>query len=152
MVLVEIEPGAAGALPPLAVPAPDPAQPRADLRALLERRHWLDDAARSEAVRKHHDAGGRTVRENLADLLDPGSFVEYGALAVAAQRNRRTFEDLQRNTPADGLITSMGSVGAHRHGPERARLAVMAYDRTVLAGTQGRLKHRKSDRLLDICE
>jgi acetyl-CoA carboxylase carboxyltransferase component len=151
-VLVEVEPGAAGAPPPPASPAPDPALPRADLAALLERRRWLDDAARPDAVRRRRDAGGRTARENVADLLDPGSFVEYGALAVAAQRSRRTLEDLQRNTPADGLITGVGSIGAERHGHERSRVAVMAYDYTVLAGTQGWFNHRKSDRLLEICE
>ncbi len=124
-----------------AAPAPDPAQPRAALRAVLERHALTADAARPDAVARRHAAGRRTARENLADLLDPGSFTEYGALAVAAQRSRRNLDDLQRNTPADGLVTGTGSVGGRP-------LAVMAYDYTVLAGTQGVFNHRKSDRLL----
>ena len=151
-VLVEIEPGPADTEMPPPASAPDPALPRADLRALLARRWPLEDAARPEAVHRRHAAGARTARENLADLLDPGSFVEYGAMAVAAQSSRRKLDDLQHNTPADGLITGIGSVGAGRFGRERARVAVMAYDYTVLAGTQGWFNHRKADRLLELCE
>jgi acetyl-CoA carboxylase carboxyltransferase component len=91
-------------------------------------------------------------RECIAELLDAGSFTEYGAFAVAAQRSRRSLEDLTQNTPADGLITGTGSVGAATFGAERARVAVMAYDYTVLAGTQGVFNHRKTDRLLELAE
>jgi acetyl-CoA carboxylase carboxyltransferase component len=151
-VLVELEPGVAGAAAPPAAAPPDPQRPRADLRAVLERRALLGDAARIEAVARRHAQGGRTARENVDDLLDAGSLLEYGAYAVAAQRSRRSLDDLQRNTPADGLITGTGSVNAARFGPERSRVAVMAYDYTVLAGTQGFFNHRKSDRLLELCE
>jgi acetyl-CoA carboxylase carboxyltransferase component len=136
--------GAAGAVPAAPPPA-DPDSPRPDLHRALERHAATADAARPEAVSRRHAAGMRTARENVADLVDPGSFVEYGALAVAAQRTRRTLDDLQRNTPADGLVTGIGSV-------DGARCAVMAYDYTVLAGTQGVLNHRKSDRLLELAE
>ena len=151
-VLVEIEPGVAP--PPVrqAAPPPDPHVPRPDLRALLDRRELLTDAARSDAAARRHAQGGRTARENVADLLDEGSPFEYGAFAVAAQRSRRSLDDLQRHTPADGLITATGSVNAALFGPERARVAVMAYDYTVLAGTQGYFNHHKSDRLLAIAE
>jgi acetyl-CoA carboxylase carboxyltransferase component len=88
----------------------------------------------------------------VADLLDPGSLHEYGAFAVAAQRSRRSLDDLQKNTPADGLITATGSVNGAFFGLERARVAVMAYDYTVLAGTQGVFNHAKSDRLLGLAE
>ena len=151
-VLVEIEPGVAP--PPVrqAAPPPDPHVPRPDLRALLDRRELLTDAARSDAAARRHAQGGRTARENVADLLDEGSPFEYGAFAVAAQRSRRSLDDLQRHTPADGLITATGSVNAALFGLERARVAVMAYDYTVLAGTQGYFNHHKSDRLLAIAE
>ncbi len=92
---------------------------------------------------RRHAAGCRSARENLADLLDAGSFTEYGALAVAAQRSRRSLEDLQKNTPADGLLTGTGTV-------DGVPVAVMAYDYTVLAGTQGMFNHKKSDRLLQV--
>ncbi|HET9677017.1 MAG TPA: biotin carboxylase, partial [Solirubrobacterales bacterium] len=77
---------------------------REDLAELLARRALTEDAARSDAVERRHAAGGRTARENVADLVDPGSFVEYGRYAIAAQRGRRELEDLIARTPADGLL------------------------------------------------
>jgi acetyl/propionyl-CoA carboxylase alpha subunit len=125
---------------------------RPDLQAVLDRHALTLDAARPESVVRRHARGMRKARENVEALVDPGSFIEYGALAVAAQRSRRTLEDLMRNTPADGLITGLGAVDAARFGEQAARVAVMAYDYTVLAGTQGMLNHKKSDRLLDLAE
>lgn len=125
---------------------------RPDLQAVMDRHAFTLDAARAEAVAKRHALSMRTVRENVDALFDPGSFIEYGALAVAAQRTRRSLDDLIRNTPADGLVTGIGTVDAATFGAERAATAVMAYDYTVLAGTQGMLNHKKSDRLLDIVD
>jgi len=118
--------------------------------ALVARRALLDDAARPDMVAARHAQGRRTARENLAALFDEGSFVEYGAFAVAAQRSRRDVDDLQRNTPADGLITGLGTVQAAQFGVEHARCAAMVYDYSVLAGTQGAFNHKKSDRLLEL--
>ena len=123
---------------------------RADLARLRERERFLLDAARPEAVAKRHALGLRTARENIADLCDEGSFIEYGALAVAAQRNRRSAEDLIANTPADGMVTGIGSVNGAEFGAGRSRTVVMAYDATVLAGTQGMRNHQKTDRLLGV--
>jgi acetyl-CoA carboxylase carboxyltransferase component len=123
---------------------------RADLQRLLDREALTRDAARPEAVGKRHALGLRTARENVADLVDAGSFDEYGALAVAAQRSRRSEEDLQRHTPADGLVAGIGSVNGAAMGPQRARTVVLAYDATVLAGTQGFRNHQKTDRLLGL--
>jgi acetyl-CoA carboxylase carboxyltransferase component len=117
--------------------------PRTDLQRVLDRHALTLDAARPDAVAKRHALGMRTARENVEALCDPGSFVEYGALAVAAQRSRRSEEDLQRNTPADGMVTGLGEM----HG---RRIAVLAYDATVLAGTQGFRNHQKTDRLLEV--
>ncbi len=123
---------------------------RPDLQAMLAREALTQDAARPEAVARRHALGLRTARENIADLCDAGSFIEYGALAVAAQRTRRSAEDLVANTPADGMVTGMASVNAAQVGAERARTVVLAYDATVLAGTQGMRNHQKTDRLLGI--
>ena len=60
----------------------------------------LDDF-RSDAVARRKSKGYRTARENLADLCDPNSFVEFGQLAVAAQRQRRSIDELREVTPAD---------------------------------------------------
>ncbi|MCU0957569.1 MAG: biotin carboxylase [Hydrogenophaga sp.] len=124
--------------------------PRADLRRLQARWALTDDAARPEAMARRHAAGMRSARENIADLCDDGSFIEYGALAVAAQSRRRSEEDLMANTPADGMVSGIGSVEASRWGPQASRTVVMAYDATVLAGTQGARNHQKTDRLLGI--
>lgn len=142
--LLTLAPGAAPATPAAPVRPSAAAGPRADLAALQARRALLADAARPEAMARRHAGGLRSARENVADLLDPGSFSEYGALAVAAQRSRRSLDDLQRLTPADGLITGTGTV-------DGIPCAVMAYDYTVLAGTQGVWNHAKSDRLLELC-
>jgi acetyl/propionyl-CoA carboxylase alpha subunit/acetyl-CoA carboxylase carboxyltransferase component len=130
--------------------AHDPDHIRPDLQRVRDRDALLLDAARPAAVAKRHAAGGRTARENVADLCDAGSFSEYGGYAIAAQASRRTLEDLIRNTPADGMVTGIGTVNAADHGPERSRTAVMAYDYTVLAGTQGWRNHHKKDRLLGL--
>jgi acetyl-CoA carboxylase carboxyltransferase component len=124
---------------------------REDLAELLKRRALTGDAAREGAVARRHAAGGRTARENLADLVDPGSFVEYGRFAIAAQRGRRELEDLVARTPADGLIGGTARVNGDLFG-EGAACAVLSYDYTVLAGTQGALGHRKKDRLFELIE
>ena len=126
------------------------AQVRPDLQAQRDRDAFTHDAARPEAVARRHALGLRTARENIADLCDDGSFIEYGAWAVAAQRSRRSAEDLVANTPADGMVTGLGSVNGAHCGAERSRTAVLAYDATVLAGTQGMRNHQKTDRLLGI--
>ncbi|PUE49576.1 biotin carboxylase [Limnohabitans sp. 2KL-51] len=128
--------------PQLVEPAVSPAE-RADLKKLQDRLAFTLDAQRPEAVAKRHANGLRTARENIADLCDPDSFVEYGALAVAAQSRRRSADDLMRNTPADGMVTGIGCVNGRR-------VAVMAYDFTVLAGTQGMRNHQKTDRMLGV--
>ncbi len=124
---------------------------RADLAEVLRRRALTEDEARPDAVTKRHAAGGRTARENIADLVDPGSFVEYGRFAIAAQRQRRDLQELIERTPADGLIAGTATINGELFG-QRAACAVLSYDYTVLAGTQGALGHRKKDRLFSLIE
>jgi acetyl-CoA carboxylase carboxyltransferase component len=124
---------------------------RDDLDELRRRRALTEDAARGDAVQRRHAAGGRTARENIDELVDPGSFVEYGQFAIAAQRGRREVQDLIERTPADGLVAGTARVNGELFG-ERAACAVLSYDYTVLAGTQGALGHRKKDRLFELIE
>ncbi|MEJ8855049.1 carboxyl transferase domain-containing protein [Variovorax robiniae] len=127
---------------------------RPDLQKVIDRHAPTLDINRKAAVDKRHAQGGRTARANIADLCDldsdPGNFLEYGALAIAAQTRRRKLDDLIANTPADGMVTGVGSINAKQFGPEKSRCAVLAYDYTVLAGTQGMRNHAKTDRLLGI--
>ncbi len=116
---------------------------RPDLAALQARILATLDEGRPEATARRHATGRRTARENLDDLFDAGSFSEYGAMAVAAQRRRRSIEELIRISPADGLVAGIGTVAG-------TPTAALAYDYTVMAGTQGFLNHKKTDRLLGV--
>ncbi|MDH1732102.1 carbamoyl-phosphate synthase large subunit [Pseudomonas chengduensis] len=132
--------------------AVDLAHIRTDLAEVLERHARLTDARRPEAVAKRRKTGQRTVRENLADLLDDGSFIEYGAMALAAQRRRRSPEELLELSPADGLVAGIGTVNAASFGSDATRCMAIAYDYTVFAGTQGVMNHKKTDRMLALAE
>ena len=130
----------------------DPDYIRPDLAELLERKAVTRDDARPEKVEKRAKRGQRTALKNISDLCDPGTYLEYGSLAIAAQRQRRTIEDLVQNTPADGLIAGIGSVNGHLFEPEKSRCILMSYDYMVLAGTQGMQNHKKKDRMFELAE
>jgi len=118
-------------------------RPAHGLTEVTARRFLTSDAARAEKVARRHAAGRRTARENVADLIDPGSFVEYGAFVTAAQEGRRELADLVVETPADGLVGGTATVAGRP-------VAVMSYDYMVMAGTQGLRGHHKSDRLIEL--
>lgn len=140
--LAVMEPGAA----PEATAADAAAGGERAALAEVRARHDVGlDAARPDAVARRRGTGQRTARENLDDLLDPGSLVEYGPVVIAAQRRRRELDDLIARTPADGLVAGTGTVGGHP-------VVAMTYDYTVLAGTQGLQNHRKKDRLFELAE
>ncbi len=125
---------------------------RADLAEVVARQAMTKDAARADAVERHHRIGHRSARENVEDICDPGTFVEYGSLTVAAQRRRRSVPDLIARTPADGMVVGVGHVNGDRFSEDRSRCIVMSYDYTVLAGTQGHFNHLKKDRMFELAE
>ena len=125
---------------------------RDDLAEVKERHDIGLDDRRPDAVAKRRDRQQRTARENIADLINMESYIEYGPLVVAPQRKRRSVEDLILNTPADGMIAGIGEVNADTFSEEKAQCVVMSYDYTVLAGTQGGQNHRKKDRLFEIAK
>lgn len=150
--LLHLEPAAVDAAEAGIDTARDPDEIRPDLAEAIARHAPTLDENRPEAVAKRHAKGMRTARENIADLVDPGSFQEYGALALGARRSLHPDEELRRITPADGIIGGTAHVNGDLFGTEKSRCMVMSYDYTVLAGTQGHIGHKKTDRLLEIAE
>jgi len=143
--LLTIEPGKLDGADARPAAGADPQGEREDLREVLERHRTGLDAARPDAVARRRERGRRTARENLTELLDEGSFVEYGPLLFAAQEQRRSREELIERTPADGLVGGVGEIDGER-------CIAMSYDYTVLAGTQGMRNHAKKDRLFELAE
>jgi acetyl-CoA carboxylase carboxyltransferase component len=125
---------------------------RRDLAEVNERHAFGLDENRPDAVAKRRKTGQRTARENIADLVDEGTLVEYGALVIAAQRRRRSIDDLMRRTPADGMVAGVGRVNGEDFEETRTQCVVMSYDYTVLAGTQGTMNHLKKDRMFELAE
>ena len=125
---------------------------RPDLAEVLQRHAVGLDAARPASVERRRKVARRTTRENVADLVDAGTFVEYGPLVIAAQRRRRSLDDLIANTPGDGLVGGIGEVNGHLFAGHSSKVAVVSYDYTVLAGTQGAQNHRKKDRVFELTE
>ncbi len=123
---------------------------RPDLAEVYERHEIGFDANRPDAVARRRKTGQRTARENINDLCDSGSFVEYGPLVIAAQRRRRSIDDLIHRTPADGMVVGVGRVNGELFGERAAQCIAMSYDYTVLAGTQGTQNHRKKDRMFEL--
>ncbi len=129
---------------------------RDDLREVIERHAIGLDERRPDAVERRRARGHRTARENVGDLVDDGTFVEYGPLVIAAQRRRRSVDDLIAATPADGLVGGIGDVNGDLFGDgsssRASKVVAVSYDYTVLAGTQGTQNHRKKDRLFEVAE
>ncbi len=125
---------------------------RSELIELHNRLSKTLDEERVAAKDKRHDKGYRTARENLDDLIDRDSFVEYGQLAVAAQKSRREIEELRTETAADGIITGFGKINGDILQDSKALSAIIINDYSVLAGTQGYYHHKKLDRICETAE
>jgi acetyl/propionyl-CoA carboxylase alpha subunit/acetyl-CoA carboxylase carboxyltransferase component len=123
---------------------------RPDLQETVDRHAYTLDENRPEAVARRHARGYRMPRENIAQLVDPGSFKEYWPLVVARQHQRHDMDTLRRETPADGLIAGTCSINGDLFADARSRAIVVHYDYTVLAGTQGGRNHYKQDRMYEL--
>ena len=120
-------------------------QIRSDLNEFRRRTALTADEHRKEAVQKRHRIGKRTARENIEDLCDLDSFQEIGSLIIAAQKGRKSRQELREQTPADGLICGMATIN-------QQACYILSYDYTVMAGTQGAFGHKKTDRLMALAE
>ncbi len=125
---------------------------RRDLAEVKARKRRTLDVERPEAVARRRATQQRTARENVDDLCDPGTFVEYGALALAAQRARRSLEELIEKSPGDGMVTGVGRINGDLFPEPQSSAVVMAYDYTVFAGTQGARNHAKTDRMIGVAQ
>jgi acetyl-CoA carboxylase carboxyltransferase component len=151
-VVASLAPGFVAQHTPIAAASHDPTVVRPDLAEVNVRHGFGADQARPQAVAQRRAVGRRTARENVADLVDAGSFVEYGPLVIAAQRRRRPIAELIERTPADGMVGGIGTVNGDLFAGRAAQVVVVSYDYTVLAGTQGQQNHRKKDRLFALAE
>ncbi len=128
----------------------DPDHIRPDLQELLDRRAYTLDENREKAVEKRKARGFRMIRESIDQLVDEGSFNEYWPLVVANQHTRHDLETLRKTTPGDGIVAGTCAINGDKFGDEASRAMVVAYDYTVLAGTQGWNGHYKKDRMFDL--
>jgi acetyl/propionyl-CoA carboxylase alpha subunit/acetyl-CoA carboxylase carboxyltransferase component len=134
---------------------PDPEEIRPDLAEVMRLRFLSTDEGRKAATGKRHGQGKRTIRENIEDLCDPGTFTEYGPIVTAARMRSDSWEMLEERmvrTAADGMVIGVGQVNGALVGQENASCAVVAYDYSVLAGTQGTKSHQKTDRMLRVAQ
>lgn len=145
--LMAIEAGEGEAYEEEAVSEADLDAIRPDLKEVFDRAAFGLDENRSDAVAKRRAKGHNTARENLALLVDEGSFIEYGAFAIAAQSGRRSRDDLVKNTSGDAAVTGVGTINGDLFDADKARCALSIYDYMVLAGTQGQRNHKKQDRI-----
>jgi acetyl/propionyl-CoA carboxylase alpha subunit len=151
-ILLVVEAGEVDAAVEAAAHEVDLDEIRPDLQEALDAHAYGLDEQRPAATEKRHAKGHRTARENVADLIDPGSLREYGALTLAAQRRRREVQDLREKTPGDGMVAGIASINGDLFDGHAARAVVLAYDYSVLAGTQGLYNHLKKDRMLEIAK
>ncbi|MFT5997323.1 MAG: acetyl-CoA carboxylase carboxyltransferase component, partial [Glaciecola sp.] len=108
------------------------------------------DEQRTGQQQKRQQKGYLTARENLQNLCSIDSFMEYGQMAVAAQRLRRDYDELKTATAADGVITGIGQINQGLVAKQNTQTAIVINDYSVLAGTQGYFHHLKLDRILAI--
>ena len=103
---------------------------------LAQRREQARAGGGEDRVSKLHESGRQTGRERIDQLIDPGSWYELGMLAEPAYRRPGVA------TTGDGIITGLARV-------EGRKVAIIAVDATVLAGTTGPVNMRKQNRIAE---
>jgi acetyl-CoA carboxylase carboxyltransferase component len=92
-----------------------------------------------DRVARQRDLGKLPVRERLDLLVDPGSFVEYGLLADHMDPGLAEKGYLA----ADGVVAGIGQIDGRR-------VALLAYDFTVMAGSMGAIGEHKTARMREL--
>jgi propionyl-CoA carboxylase beta chain len=110
------------------------------LEELRARRVRAESGGGTERIARQHDAGKLTARERVADLLDPGTFVELDRFVA---HRAMEFGMDKTEAPGDGVVTGYGAV----HG----RLVyVFSQDFTVLGGSLGEAHAAKICKIMDL--
>jgi acetyl-CoA carboxylase carboxyltransferase component len=113
---------------------------RGHAEELRARRHEFLQMGGVERVGRQHADGKLTARERLDRLFDAGSFTEYGLLA----HHQSTAPSMQgKSTPADGVVCGVGKIDGRR-------VACVAYDFTVMAGSMGMVGELKATRMREL--
>ncbi len=113
---------------------------RDHVASLLEKRQKHLGMGGADRIQRQHDSGKLTARERVDLLFDAGSFFEQGLLA----HHQSSLPAMQgKFTPADGVVTGVGKI-------EGRRVAVIAYDFTVMAGSMGMVTELKATRIREI--
>lgn len=114
----------------------DSLTPVAEQLADLERRRAAALAMGGpQRIQRHHDSGRLTARERIDALVDDGSWFELGLLAEPEHRR-------EEYAPADAIVTGLATVGGRK-------VAILAIDATVLAGTTAPVNMRKQNRVAE---
>ena len=100
---------------------------------LAERRRLALGMGGPDRLERQRSLGKWPVRERLDVLFDPGTFVEYGLLADSMDPVLQA----KGYMAADGCVTGVGEIDGRR-------VAVCAYDFTVMAGSMGEVNERKT--------
>ena len=124
-------------VPTLTYSGPDMRRHASELK---EKREAAERMGGTERIEKQHREGKLTVRERLDLLFDKGTFNEMGLLG----HHQSSSPAMQgKFTPADGCITGIGVIDGRR-------VAVIAYDFTVMAGSIGMVGELKATRMREL--
>src|SRR5438105_3232351 len=134
----------AEAAPPAKAPAPTLVYSGPDMRGhteeLREKKAKFREGGGADRVERQRSLGKLTVRERLDLLFDRDTFTEFGLLA-----HHQSFSPQMQGkfTPADGCVCGVGRIDGRR-------VAVIAYDFTVMAGSIGMIGEIKASRMREL--
>ncbi len=107
------------------------------LSELADKRERAYGMGGPDQIERQRGLGKWTVRERIEALVDPGSFVEYGLLADSMDP---VLAEQRGYLAADGMVSGIGEIDGRR-------VAICAYDFTVMAGSMGSIGEEKTARM-----
>ncbi len=107
---------------------------------LNEKRNTAQAGGGTEAVSKQKEKGKGTARERIAQLLDPGSFVEIDEFVTHRCNN---FGLNEKKPLGDGVVTGWGTI-------EGRKVFIFSQDFTVFGGSLGEKHADKICKIMDM--